>query len=110
MSLKVSATFPAMPGQFMGSRTEKSPLLSVFKAVRRVPESISSMGEAGRVAICLTLLDGMTARADPSMRLERNRKPRAREVPRRDDSNERGGLVFLRSWVDQAARGGSAKR
>jgi hypothetical protein len=65
----------------MGSRTEKSPLLSVFKAVRRVPDSISSMGEAGRVAMCLTLLDGMTARAAPSLLLERNRKTQAREVP-----------------------------
>ena len=51
MSLKVSAIFPAIPGQFMGNRTEKSPLLSVFSAVRRVPESISSVGEAGSVAM-----------------------------------------------------------
>src|SRR5713226_5272716 len=51
MSLNVSAIFPAIPGQFMGSRTEKSPLLSVFSAVRRVPEWISSVGEAGRVAM-----------------------------------------------------------
>jgi hypothetical protein len=40
-----------MPVQLMGRRTEKSPFVRDFNAVRRATWSISSAADAGRMAI-----------------------------------------------------------
>src|SRR6266478_2124375 len=64
ISLNALPILPAMPCQFTGSRTEKSPFLRAFKAARRARWSISSAGDAGSTAMSKAPREGIVRSAD----------------------------------------------